>query len=83
VIQVLLEWEYYEPDTWAAERSDHVFLIKLLREGQYIYVFGTSIDAQLSGESGSLSHAQALANRYLFIVNNCTPNQLDHMIDKL
>ena len=80
---MLLEWEYYEPDTWAAELDEHVFLIKELREGAFIFVFGTSVDAQLSGEAQTLSHAQALANRYLWIVNNCTPDQLPRMMDML
>ena len=80
---MLLEWEHYEPDTWAAESTDHVFLIKQLRDDEYIFVIGTVTDAEISGHAESLSGAQAIANRYLWTVNNVTPDQFKALIDKL
>ena len=84
---MLLEWEHYEPDTWAAEADDFIFLIKGLEmdtedlsDASFAYVFGTSESADVSGTVNSLSEAQAIANRYLWLVNNVTPERLDALI---
>ena len=80
---MLLEWEHYEPDTWAAESEDYIFLIKSVNDDEFVFVFGTLDDAAVTGSDSTLTGAQAIANRYLWLVNNVTPDQLESLINKL
>ncbi len=80
---MLLEWQHYEPDTWAAESDDYVFLIKMVTDTEYVFVFGTLDDAALTGGVDTLTSAQAIANRYLWLVNNVTGERLAALINKL
>jgi hypothetical protein len=80
---MLLDWEHYPPDTWAAELDEHMFLIKYVEEGEYVYVFGTLHEPVLSGHVVTLSEAQAIANRYVWLVNNVTGDNLEALINKL
>ncbi len=80
---MLLEWQHYEPDTWAAESEDHIFLIKMVTDDEYVFVFGTLDDAAVTGSSRSLTGAQAIANRYQWLVNNVTGDRLTALINKL
>ena len=79
---MLLDWEYYAPDTWAAESADLVFLIKKT-DDKFVFVIGTLEEATVTGAVDTLSDAQAIANRYSWIVNNVTPDHLNALINKL
>ena len=70
------------PDTWAGELGEYMFLIKAA-DDRFIFVFGTLTDAMVSGNVETLSEAQALANRFHWLVNNVTPEQFDALISKL
>lgn len=80
---MLLDWQHYEPDTWAAESEDHVFLIKMVTDDDFVFVFGTLDSASVSGNTLTLSDAQAIANRYHWLVNNVTAERLDALVNKL
>ena len=80
---MLIDWEHYPPDTWAGECQEHVFLIKELPDGGFYYVFGTSDDVLHTGGWLDLRNAQAIANRWTWIVNNLTPDQQARVIAKL
>ena len=81
-VDTLLEWDHYPPDTWASEVGDQLLLIKLVEEA-YVFVFGTTKEPLFSGSADTLSDAQAIANRYRWLVNNVTPERLDSLVNKL
>ena len=72
---MLIDWEYYQPDTWAGESGDHLFLIKELDDGTFYYVIGTTNDVILTGGVDALTSAQAISNRFAWVVNNCTDDE--------
>ena len=80
---MLIEWEYHAPDTWAGEQGEHLFIIKSLASDQYYYVFGTSEEVMVTGDAGTLSDAQAIANRWGWIVNNVTPERVGKLLFKM
>ena len=80
---MLIDWEHYPPDTWAGEAGEHLFLIKSLDDASFYYVFGTVDEVMITGEADELSHAQAIANRWAWLVNNVTPDQVVALLSKL
>ena len=80
---MLIDWEYYSPDTWAGEDDIYLFIIKKVEDDSYAYVFGTESDVMVSGVSADLSEAQAIANRWSWLVNNVTPDRVGALLFKL
>ena len=68
---------------WVGELLEHLFIIKEVEDGSFTYVFGTEAEVSMSGNVNNLSDAQALANRWHWLVNNVTPDRLSALIFKL
>ena len=75
----MIEWEYYNPDTYTMQDGDMLGLVKELTASEFVFVVGTLNDALCSGKRDTLQDAKAACVRYIWTVKNLTLEQADRL----
>ncbi len=78
-----MDWEHYPPDTWSFECDSFIGLIKQIEDDHFVYVVGDVADAHFNGTVNNLSDAQAIIQRWCWLVKNVTPTEAEALINKL
>ena len=81
----MLTWEQYDKDTWGTEWASlqRLALVKLLEDGSYACLVGTTAEMEWYSATDTLDDARAKCQRYMLLINNCTPKRINELVDKV